>query len=282
MLDGTRGVTPGESRPGSVTPAESRRPLVLSLFPGIDLLGRAFQAEGFTVVRGPDLLLDDPIEAWAGTRGFDGVIGGPPCQNFSDANRRRDTAEGVRLLREFLRVIDESRPTWFLMENVRNVPDVAVAGYVVQRLDVTDAEFGGRQRRLRHIQFGHVAGWIIRPRRTETRRPVTPVPAVLTALNGRHDRHSRRCEKQGIPRLPLSSLTRTARARVIGNAVPWSIGLSLARAVTGAGPVTPGDCCCGCGRAIAPPARHATPACRKRMERRRRGSRHVVTWPGTG
>lgn len=28
--------------------------LVLSLFPGFDLLGRAFEEEGFTIVRGPD------------------------------------------------------------------------------------------------------------------------------------------------------------------------------------------------------------------------------------
>ena len=34
--------------------------LVLSLFPGIDLLGRGFEAEGFCVVRGPDLLHAGP------------------------------------------------------------------------------------------------------------------------------------------------------------------------------------------------------------------------------
>jgi hypothetical protein len=31
--------------------------LVLSLFPGIDLFGRGFEAAGFCVVRGPDLIL---------------------------------------------------------------------------------------------------------------------------------------------------------------------------------------------------------------------------------
>lgn len=67
-------------------------PLVLSLFPGIDLLGRAFREVGFCVVLGPDTLWDDPIEAWSGTPGrFDGVVGGPPCVNYSDANRQRDT-----------------------------------------------------------------------------------------------------------------------------------------------------------------------------------------------
>lgn len=120
--------------------------LVLSLFPGIDLLGRGFQAEGFCVVRGPDTLLDDRIEDFVGVAGkFDGVIGGPPCQNYSLLNRHRDEAEGDRLVRHFLRVVSECQPEWWLMENVPNVPDVRLAGYQVQRLDITDRECGGRQ-----------------------------------------------------------------------------------------------------------------------------------------
>lgn len=258
------------------------RPLVLSLFPGIDLLGRAFRLEGFCVVLGPDTLWDDPIEAWSGTPGkFDGVIGGPPCVNYSDANRRRDTAEGDRLVNHFLRVVAECQPAWFLMENVRRVPDVWLAGYSVQRLDMRAHEFGGRQRRLRHVQFGHREGWIIRPVRTESGRSVTPVPAVLTTPSGPGDRHCRRCAKQDLPRLPLSSLTKTARRRVIGNGVPLSIGRALAAAVSRAGPVTADDCICGCGRRVTPPARHATAACRKRMERKRRQPRRVLTWPNT-
>jgi DNA (cytosine-5)-methyltransferase 1 len=254
--------------------------LVLSLFPGIDLLGRAFRASGFCVVLGPDTLWDDRIEAWSGTPGkFDGVIGGPPCQQYSDANRRRDTAEGDRLVLEFLRVIDETRPTWWLMENVRRVPDVRLPGYSVQRLDVRALEFGGRQRRLRHIQFGHLDGWIIRPLRTKAERSVTPIPAVLTTPSGPGDRHVRRCAKQDLPHLALSSFTKTARRRVIGNGVPLSIGRALAAAVLAAGGVTEADCICGCGRCVVPPARHATAACRKRMQRKREGPRRVLHWP---
>lgn len=265
----------GQARP----PAASRRPLVLSLFPGIDLLGRAFQAAGFCVVRGPDTLLDDPIEAWAGTTGFDGIIGGPPCQNYSDANRHRDQDEGDRLLREYLRILEESQPLWFLIENVRNVPDVEARGYQVQRLDLTDAECGGPQWRLRHIQFGHRLGWIIRPPRANAARSVTRCPTVTTAQAGPGDRHYRRCHKQGLGEsLPLRSLTKTARRRVIGNAVPLSIGASLATAVSQAGPVTDADCICLCGRRVTRPARHATAACRKRMERKRREPRRVVAW----
>lgn len=56
-------------------------PLVLSLFPGIGLLDMAFEAEGFCVVRGPDLLWGGDIKRFHPPAGrFDGVIGGPPCQ----------------------------------------------------------------------------------------------------------------------------------------------------------------------------------------------------------
>lgn len=264
--------------------------LVLSLFPGIDLLGRAFSAAGYSVVLGPDLLWDSRVEDFhVPSHRFDGVIGGPPCTEYSDANRRRNTAEGDRLVRHFLRIVDQARPTWWLLENVRNVPDVELSHYKVQRLDVLDTDFGGRQSRLRHIQFGHRDGWIIRPQRAPSRtcdgRPVTAVPTLTTAPAGPGDRHGRRCAKQGFPTLPLRSLTPTARRRVIGNGVPLAIGASLAAAVSRAGPVTNEDCVCGCGRPVSAAARHATAACRKRMERRRRGHTRAVTLeysqPGT-
>jgi DNA (cytosine-5)-methyltransferase 1 len=252
--------------------------LILSLFPGVDLFGRAFHQAGHAVVLGPDLLMDTRIEDFHVPPGrFNGVIGGPPCTNYSDANRRRDTEEGDRLVRHFLRVVDEARPDWWLMENVRNVPDVKLRHYHVQRLDCLDLDFGGRQTRLRHIQFGHRDGWIIRPVRTSSPRRVTPVPTLTTAPAGPGDRHCRRCEKQGFPTLPLRTFTPTARRRAIGNGVPFAIGLSLARAVTCAGPVTAADCVCLCGRQVEPPRSHATAACRKRMERRRRGHTRVIT-----
>lgn len=251
--------------------------LVLSLFPGIDLLGRGFEAAGFCVVRGPDTLWDSRIEDLRLPAGkFDGIIGGPPCQNYSDANRNRNQAEGDRTVTEFLRCIDESQPAWFMMENVRNVPDVAITGYRVQRLDLTDCECGGRQRRLRHIQFGSKDGSIIRPLRTEGARSVTP--AVLCRVKPT-DRHSRRLTAQGAPSLPLRSLTKTARAKAIGNAVPWAMAVTLARAVTARSGVTPEDCICGCGRRVTNRARHAGASCRKRMERRRSGCLRTVTFP---
>ena len=40
---------------------KASRQVVLSLFPGADLLGRAFEQLGFCVVRGPELLLGQDI-----------------------------------------------------------------------------------------------------------------------------------------------------------------------------------------------------------------------------
>lgn len=248
--------------------------LVLSLFPGIDLLGRGFEQLGFCVVRGPDLLWDASIEESHFPPGkFDGVIGGPPCQNYSDANRRRNPAEGDRLVGHFLRAIAESQPNWFLMENVRNVPGVRVEGYTVQRLHITDAECGGQQQRLRAIQFGSRDGSIIRPLRTEGRRPVTAT--VLCRMNGPHDRHCRRTDKQGAPPLPLRSLTRAARSLAIGNAVSLPMAVTLAQAVASRSPASPTDCPCGCGR-VTVNGTQATASCRKRQQRRREGQTRTI------
>lgn len=50
----------------------------------------------------------------------DVVIGGPPCQGFSNANRQKNTAVSMnnRLVKEYVRVITELQPTVFVMENV--------------------------------------------------------------------------------------------------------------------------------------------------------------------
>jgi hypothetical protein len=94
------------------------RGLVLSLFPGADLLGRAFEAQGWCVVRGPDILWGGNVDDFQAIAGrFDGVIGGPPCQVHSKAARVGTKA--VDKIPEFLRVVAEAEPAWAVMENVR-------------------------------------------------------------------------------------------------------------------------------------------------------------------
>jgi site-specific DNA-cytosine methylase len=62
--------------------------LVLSLFSGIDLFGRAFQLESFCVVSAGDLITGQDIRNFHAPKDkFDGIIGGSPCQDFSMARR---------------------------------------------------------------------------------------------------------------------------------------------------------------------------------------------------
>jgi DNA-binding XRE family transcriptional regulator len=52
--------------------------LILSLFPGIGLLDKAFEEEGYCVVRGPDPLWGGDVRNFHPPAGrFDGIIGGP-------------------------------------------------------------------------------------------------------------------------------------------------------------------------------------------------------------
>src|SRR5690242_14671437 len=124
--------------------------LVLSLFPGIGLLDRAFEMEGFCVVRGPDLLWGGDIRTFHPPAGpFDGVIGGPPCPAFSSAaNIARAAGKNVApdLIPEFARVLREAAPEWWVMENVEGAYAPAASAHVL-RLD--NRWVGGEQHRVR-------------------------------------------------------------------------------------------------------------------------------------
>ena len=142
--------------------------LVLSLFPGLDVLGMGFEAEGFSVVAGPDVVWGRDVREFHVPAGrFDGVIGGPPCQTFSTlANLLR--AKGLEprfgdLIPEFVRVVEEARPTWFLMENLRNVPEecwprpdgYAFVSFLLNNCELDRGDgIGFDQSRVRRLWFG--------------------------------------------------------------------------------------------------------------------------------
>lgn len=250
--------------------------LVLSVFPGIDLFGMAFESEGFCVVRGPDLLWGGDVRRFHPPAShFSGVIGGPPCQQFSSLRRGVPTGEGDELVAEFARVVTEANPRWFLMENVPRVPCVLVEGYDVQRIDLRGAEVGLRQRRLRHFQFGRLSGPTMVVTRSASAREDQP---AAVASEGR--RAGRRgwedfCKLQGLAHgLELPGLTREARYRAVGNGVPLPMGRLLARSILEwlEGGQLGRACLCGCGRPVTGRRTLAGPACRKRAERQRRGT----------
>ena len=51
---------------------------------------------------------------------IDVVIGGPPCQGFSNANRQRSKAISANnvLVKQYVRAVNELQPLAFVMENV--------------------------------------------------------------------------------------------------------------------------------------------------------------------
>ena len=98
----------------------------------------------------------------------DAVVGGFPCQGFSQANLLRfEDDERNALYLEFLRVVREKRPKWFLAENVRGIlsigggaairrieSDFADAGYRIRTRLFNTADYGVPQTRWRVIIAG--------------------------------------------------------------------------------------------------------------------------------
>lgn len=241
--------------------------LVLSLFPGIGLLDMAFEAEGFCVVRGPDLLWGGDIRRFHPPAGkFDGVIGGPPCQAHSRLvgivrARWGEHAVAEDLIPEFERVIGEAAPAWFLMENVAGAPVPLICGYgIVDRL-LNNRWVGEAQNRLRRFSWG-VRGGSAQPpcafvveesalesavfesavcstsggRRTPVAiggsgKPKGPNGKSYSPLKNRS--LAKECELQGLPTdfFDETPFTLSGKRLALGNGVPLPMGRAVARAV---------------------------------------------------
>lgn len=253
--------------------------LVLSIFPGIDLLGRGFEEKGFCVVRGPDKLWGGDVRDFHPPADvFDGVIGGSPCQDFSRARRSPPTGEGLEMLAEFARVVTEAQPLWFLLENVPTVPDVTVPGFYIQRFDLNARECGMRQRRLRHFQFGSRDGSFLAPDRSITTEPVEDIAMATEGTKVDRRDWATFCRVQGLEEpLDLRVLTIRGRYLAVGNGVPLPMARVLAEAVTDREVTKAGRyCVCGCGRPVTELCTYAGPACRKRAQRRRDAVNELV------
>lgn len=239
--------------------------LVLSLFPGIGLLDMAFEEEGFCVVRGPDLLWGGDIRRFNPPSGrFDGIIGGPPCQMFSQMRHIQPLAgkKHGNMIPEFERVVSETAPIWFIMENVKDAPLPVVPGYSVHPQLVKDVWVGGQTMRLRRISFGTRGGKRLQ---IETLALHTMNPEV-SALAGGGNRavpvrlggggkpkrygtsgqntalgrggnvvegFKQKLAQQGLPAdfLAEAPFTATGKSKAVGNGVPLPMGRAIAKAV---------------------------------------------------
>jgi len=238
--------------------------LVLSLFPGIDILGMGFEECGFTIVRGPDVLWGGDIRTFSVPAGrFDGVLGGPPCQAFSRLSYmvRQNGYEPKfgNLIPEFERVCFEAQPQWFLMENVREAPIPAVAGYEVFSCLLNNRQLGEAQNRVRRWSFGTRDGAVLMIDTvalesiefeyaavggSQERFPIKlnsdgTKKSTLRAHQSRLPFNSKSasafrelCRKQGLPEdFDLPGFTVAGKCKAVGNAVPMAMARALAKAV---------------------------------------------------
>ena len=241
--------------------------LVLSLFPGIGLLDRAFEEAGFCVVRGPDLLWGGDIQRFHPPDGrFEGVIGGPPCQEFSRlAHMVRQNGLQPKfgnLIPEFERVVVEAGPTWFLMEEVQDAPLPAVEGYGVHSFLLNnrhcwDGDTPAVQHRVRRWSFGargtrrvlHIDAVPLESPDFEYAATGGSARPVAIGGSGKpkafRDGRSRMpwnaksgaavvelVRKQGLPEgFDLPPFTVEAKCKALGNGVPLPMGRAVAAAV---------------------------------------------------
>lgn len=236
--------------------------LVLSLFPGIGLLDKAFESVGFCIVRGPDPIWGGDIRDFHPPAGkFDGVIGGPPCQIFSQL-RHLNPKSGEKfgnLIPEFERCVSETDPEWFLMENVPAAPIPQVESYKVKSLKLNNRWFGSPQDRTRVFSFGTKDGRPLLPE-IEVFEPREYVQAVTSSAravpvkiggsgkvkrtytedgkrhgpsNGPRMSIGDMLEYQGFARdlLDHCPLTESGKRKAIGNGVPFAMGRAIAQAV---------------------------------------------------
>lgn len=158
---------------------------VVSLFSGAGGLDLGFKYAGFNLVWANDIFLEaaDTYKLNIGTHittesienilssnipDADVIIGGFPCQGFSHANMKRHGNDSRnKLYLEFVRVLKDKKPLFFVAENVRGIltleggeifkqilQDFSDAGYNVRHHLFNAADYGVPQKRQRVFLFG--------------------------------------------------------------------------------------------------------------------------------
>ncbi len=97
------------------------------------------------------------------------IFGGPPCQGFSTSNQKTRSVlnDDNWLFQEFIRVVDEYMPDWFVFENVKGIIETEkglfveqiiesfeALGYTIKYTVLNSAEFGVPQKRARFFIVG--------------------------------------------------------------------------------------------------------------------------------
>ena len=156
---------------------------VISLFSGGGGLDIGFEAHDFHPVWCVDIdpescktlrhnkphwnVFEGDIRDFSYDKKVDGVIGGPPCQGFSNAGKGDPDDPRNYLWREYFRVVEETCPDFILLENVpgmlskKNIhhfheleAEFKSHGYLLNHAILNSADFGVPQERKRLILLG--------------------------------------------------------------------------------------------------------------------------------
>lgn len=171
---------------------------VVDLFCGAGGLSKGFEMAGFEVILGIDhfepaidtfrknhpkavslkedirTVDSEKIKSLIGNQRVDVIVGGPPCQGFSMAGERDPHDPRNALFKEFVRIVDQLKPNWFVMENVTGIlvsktangervsdiikSEFSSIGYRVEFKTLLSADYGVPQKRKRVIFIGTRTG----------------------------------------------------------------------------------------------------------------------------
>ena len=133
----------------------------------------------------PEVPIHDDVKTFKGY-GADVVVGGFPCQPFSVAGKQKAIQDDRHLWPDMFRVIKETKPTWIIGENVRNIIsisegmvleqvylDLESEGYEVQSFVIPASAVNAPHQRYRT--------WIVA--HTDSRRPFSKHSSTFNRKN---------------------------------------------------------------------------------------------------
>lgn len=167
LFSGAGGLDIGAEQSGHIV-----TPITTDNWPDACATLRGFYGDRACVIETDIRDITDPVALWksatTGSEGPDLVYGGPPCQAFSQAGKQRalDDDRG-QMIFEFLRIIGQLRPPFFVMENVSNLKGVMggnLYAHILSQMDglgysvsaglLLAADFGAPQMRRRLFFVG--------------------------------------------------------------------------------------------------------------------------------
>lgn len=195
-------VVSSESVDGRTYDRRMSQPTLIDLFSGSGGMTVGFTREGFNPLLavewdryaaatyaanyGEDHVIPGDIAAVANSSipQADVIIGGPPCQGFSNLGLKSISDPRNQLWREYMRFIGVAKPKVFVIENVDRfhkspefqmlldeVDHGLLSDYTIQSAVLNAADYGVSQRRRRTIVIGSRVGPIDLPAPTHAKQP---------------------------------------------------------------------------------------------------------------